>query len=119
MPRPTTAVTALLAVALCLHVAAASGARVVALAEHQQQRSIDLEHRSGNEVNAVEEEHPHRAVDKPTKFDLDVSQYTETDDESMYELERRKMAEVSTEAVGIIEEKMTRVSDGDVCLFFA
>lgn len=58
-------------------------------AEHP--RSIDLG--SGSNENGLEPPkatvHPHEADDKPTKFDLDVSQYTETDDEELIEIERR------------------------------
>ncbi|XP_011505162.1 PREDICTED: uncharacterized protein LOC105367982 [Ceratosolen solmsi marchali] len=89
MPVPMGRLGVFVAVTLCLLARppmALATARAKAI-----ERSIDLT--SGNFGNALEEEdvrqrHPHEVLDKPSKFDLNVGQYMETDDEGLLAGER-------------------------------
>lgn len=62
----------------------------------RRNKAIDLTGGSldnGLDRNNDEEQHPHESPDKPSKLDLDVSQYTETDDKAAHELERIRLQE--------------------------
>ncbi|XP_031786353.1 uncharacterized protein LOC103317765 isoform X1 [Nasonia vitripennis] len=99
---------ALLAVAL-LSLLARPAAALNVRSKATVERSIDLAASgldNGLERGAELQQHPHGSPDKPSKFDLDVSQYTETDDESLYELEKTKMQAGEKSQVSA-EEKIT------------
>lgn len=108
---------ALLAVAL-LSLLLARPAAALNARSNGLERSIDLAasgldnglERSGElQQQQQQQQHPHESPDKPSKFDLDVSQYTETDDETLYELEKTKIQAGEKSQDDNAEEKITMV----------
>ncbi|XP_058793656.1 uncharacterized protein LOC131665636 isoform X2 [Phymastichus coffea] len=90
MPRLTIILQCLALCTLLLNVGVASASRA---------KAIDLT--SGSSDNGLKrndrehQQHPHLALNKPSKLDLDVSQYSETDDKDAHELERIRLQEKS------------------------
>jgi hypothetical protein len=92
MPGARGRLGALVALTLCL--AAMPSVALAASRVKVIERSIDAGSGSGSLSNTLEEDypqvqgHPHEALGKPSKFDLNVGQYVETSDEDLLAAER-------------------------------